>query len=1015
VEINGISLRDMKGLFNVSLSQPLKVLVSLSKLASIDTSFATFNGSVLQIRSELGLIGPSSDFFWSLRLVEPNITDVVVSFSDVLVSALDVSPDIKSISHSNVSYIGANISFDCQPMAPASRFFVPLFTARNVTNALCIFLPQTTSMSTFSQPAHFVFISVSLIQLRCSPVRLGPPYSVWRMRVVFPDGRESPTSAQSLTVRCPPGMYILTNASTTCLSPPCCLDCPSPMSASISEDLLGIQSCICQPGYWGSGGSSCQACPQSAKYGFICTDAGLQLPLVKPGFFIDYSLMSSCTEESCRAVMKCPNTKACPGQRNRQCLQTEEECYNDASFGCTQCCGGFYMENLTCHRCPQGQLPLLLGLALIALVVFVGISSSLEFPPILSVVAGLKVFITGMQSFVGIRLFDISWPPIVLQMFDFTRFFSFSIDVVRPECSISYYPDTKLASLLIGPFVCISFVAFMIAAYVIFKCRRISLALQLPTVQPLLVWPYQRTFKSVRSCLIVSAFCLKFSEERMMCDGLLWNALNPSLTERSHLLVLNQKVRRGTVINRGSGSINSGATRIPMDWMALQSAVASVGISEEFSRSARRFRLMVSSAMSILLFTFQGNMEAALSTFDCSDGVLRKSPTVNCDVSDPMYVRMLSISWLGIIMYTVVMPVGVMLTLMSRWAREVFTHDNISYNQLVGFLTSIYRKEHRLWELVSCLRKVALISIPTLVSKQPIIQSLAVFIVMLMYTFVVIYFKPMQSLYLNKLEVLGCVGVLVGSFSSVFFVVEYGGRLLLIGSDKDVVGLIFVIVCAAALSLSFLLIYQDFVRLLLTHRIPFLKSWILSLSARLGPAGTEGVYLSLVTAAFNKYSSPEILEFKRKMRMELEEFKLKLAGSRGQFVSILVAIRLWFFKLRLAYRAHQYKPSPELVEQCMQAPELDTLVYLHKLSERVERWERVSWDYLDVDPRDLPKEFSEVKGDADPPHAECAYQANVIQMLEDALPAKVHRVLTGVMFSYFMCVARGNQTPSERQ
>jgi hypothetical protein len=323
---------------------------------------------------------------------------------------------------------------------------------------------------------------------------------------------------------------------TECASPPCCLDCPSPMSASISVNSLGKHSCICQPGYWGSGGSFCKACPQSAKYGFVCTVAGLQLPLVKPGFFIDYSLMSSCTEESCRAVIKCPNAKACPGQRNRQCLQTEEECYNDASFGCTQCCGSYFMENLTCHRCPQGQLPILLGLSFVALVLFIGISSSVEFPPILSVVAGMKVFIAGMQSFVGIRLFDISWPPLVLQMFDFTRFFSFSIDVVRPECSISYNPDTKLASLLIGPFACILLVAFMIVAYTAFKCRRIALALQHPTLRTLLRWPYQRVYKSVRSCIVVSALCLKFSGERLMCNGMLWNALNHHLIDRANLL-----------------------------------------------------------------------------------------------------------------------------------------------------------------------------------------------------------------------------------------------------------------------------------------------------------------------------------------------------------------------------------------------------------------------------------------------------------------------------------------------
>jgi hypothetical protein len=374
---------------------------------------------------------------------------------------------------------------------------------------------------------------------------------------------------------------------------------------------------------------------------------------------------------------------------------------------------------------------------------------------------------------------------------------------------------------------------------------------------------------------------------------------------------------------------------------------------------------------------------------------------------------MLAISRLGIIVYTAALPAGVVQTLTSRWARDVFTHDNLSYNHLVGF--PVYRKEHRMWEIVSSMRKVVLISVPALVSKQPTVQSLSVFIVMFIYTFFVLHLKPMQSIFLNKLEVWGCVSVVVAAFTSVFFVVEYEGQLLLSGSDKDFVGLVFVVICTIALSLSAILIYQDFMRLFLTHRILFLKSWILVLSARLGAAGTEGAYLSLVAAAFNKDASADVYKLKRKLRLDLENFKNEVFESGGWIMSIVAAIRLRFFKLRLAYRAREYKPSPDLVEQCMKAPELETLVYLHKLSERVKRWEDVSSDYWDVNLKELPKEFREVRGDADPPHAEYAYQANVVHMLEDALPAKVHRALTGLMFSYFMCVARSSLTAAERE
>jgi len=107
--------------------------------------------------------------------------------------------------------------------------------------------------------------------------------------------------------------------------------------------------------------------------------------------------------------------------------------------------------------------------------------------------------------------------------------------------------------------------------------------------------------------------------------------------------------------------------------------------------------------------------------------------------------------------------------LRSRWSRDTFTHDNLAHTHLVGFLTSVYRKEYHLWQLASCLLKLILISIPMFMSKNPIVQSLAVFITMLMYTFFILHLRPMQSSYLNKLEILSCIGVLVGAFTSVFF------------------------------------------------------------------------------------------------------------------------------------------------------------------------------------------------------------------------------------------------------
>jgi len=1030
----------------VNFSQVAEVVLKNAANEFIATPFANMTISVTLVKESNGFVaasmeikhtggvwmlpmfqpifdrsGPANDFKWRLKLVNPVIIDY--SFSEIQdeVSILDVKPVVKVIDPAQVDATGAAVVLDSQP-GPSFEFFLPLFTAKNITNNSCDFKPMKASGFEFSVPATVLLASRTNIRILCSSFSSGmlkPIFSNWTIELTFADGRKSVAldESASLTSYCPTGMYIHHISDSFCYAPPCCLACPAPQSTTLSinagQDGTGTRSCVCSKKFYGPYGEQCKKCPDEAL-GFDCNTAGQIWPRIKEGYFIDYSMLDSCSETKCDAIVKCPNPNACPGQENRQCVQNDDECYDSDAFGCVKCCKGFYIEESVCYRCPQGQLPVLLALALVALIVFVGFSSTVDFPPALSVVAGIKVFITGMQKFVGIRLFDIPWPSIALKLFDFSRFFSFSIDVIRPECAISYNPDTKLAFLLIGPFACVIIVACLMVAYVTFKSRRIALALQHPTVQPLLAWSFWKTFRSVRSCIIVSALCLKFSSERIMSDGILWNALNPVLTQRSNMLVLNQMVRRNAVNTLNSNVKNKTAHPIPTKWTDFAEVILPLNLLNEFERSIKRVRLLLSSAMSIFFFTFQGNMEAALSSFDCNDGFLRNNPAVKCNFDDSTYVRMLVISASGILIYCIVLPVCVILVLRSRWSREVFLHDNAAYSLLVGFLTSLYQKDYRLWELVSCCLKIVLITIPMLITKNPIVQGLAVFVAMLLYMSVVLYLKPMQSIYLNKLEVLSCISVLVGAFASVFFVAEYNGKLLLSGRAKDFVGLMFVIICAGSFLMSMKFIYSDFMRLLRTHKILFLKSWISEINARLGAAGTEGNYISIVAAFFNKKASAEIFELKRNMRMDLKDFKERLLRRSSLLSVIVVPVRVWMFQIKLAFRAHKYQPSPEDVDECMKSPEFETLVYLHKLSERVVRWEHASEKYWDVKPHELPKEYREVKGDSDPPFSEYTFQTNVIQMLNDALPAGVHRVLESLMFSYFMNSARGNMTPDER-
>jgi hypothetical protein len=70
--------------------------------------------------------------------------------------------------------------------------------------------------------------------------------------------------------------------------------------------------------------------------------------------------------------------------------------------------------------------------------------------------------------------------------------------------------------------------------------------------------------------------------------------------------------------------------------------------------------------------------------------------------------------------------------------------------------------------------------------------------------------QPMASLILNQIELLSCISVIVGCFSSIFFVVEYKGVPVLSGTNRDLAGLMLVIVCAACVLLSFRLMKIEF-------------------------------------------------------------------------------------------------------------------------------------------------------------------------------------------------------------
>ena len=63
---------------------------------------------------------------------------------------------------------------------------------------------------------------------------------------------------------------------------------------------------------------------------------------------------------------------------------------------------------------------------------------------------------------------------------------------------------------------------------------------------------------------------------------------------------------------------------------------------------------------------------------------------------------------------------------------------------------------------------------------------------------------------LNQIELLSCISVMVGCFSSIFFVVEYKGSPVLSGTSRDLAGLMLVVVCSACALQSLKLMWKDY-------------------------------------------------------------------------------------------------------------------------------------------------------------------------------------------------------------
>jgi hypothetical protein len=175
-----------------------------------------------------------------------------------------------------------------------------------------------------------------------------------------------------------------------------------------------------------------------------------------------------------------------------------------------------------------------------------------------------------------------------------------------------------------------------------------------------------------------------------------------------------------------------------------------------------------------------------------------------------MYSGMVTTCIIGLAMYCLLLPAITIITMRSRWCREVYVHDNMAYSHLFGFLTSLYSKECALWELVACMRKAVYVIIPVVISQNSLVQSVSMFSCFIVNALVTLQMQPMASAVWNRIETIFCVTLLVNGFSSIFFTVEYQGSPALSGASRDLAGLALVMICAICLLLSLRLMWNEY-------------------------------------------------------------------------------------------------------------------------------------------------------------------------------------------------------------
>ena len=186
------------------------------------------------------------------------------------------------------------------------------------------------------------------------------------------------------------------------------------------------------------------------------------------------------------------------------------------------------------------------------------------------------------------------------------------------------------------------------------------------------------------------------------------------------------------------------------------------------------------------------------------------------------------------------------------------------------------------------------------------------------------------------------------------------------------------------------------------HQSVFITQWVVGIKSRMASMCEEGFVTSIITLFYNDAASENILESKRKLRLERAAIQqqhqmLTLIPWYCIGERLIKYLKIWRNRLAVRFDVWRYEPSEDAINRCLVSPEFEFMKYLHKLTERMASWRAFSNKKPPLE--ELPEEFIEVKGAMDPPHAEYEHLCRIQEMTDAFIPAAMQRTLFVMMLS----------------